>query len=156
MVSDVEKQESGGGAAGKAPWSDEDFDSGRARRLVENLRGELAEVKAKLAAAVEKSEGLEKAQARIAELEKDAAEKGAALTKSKKEGLLSARGLPANLISTLVGDTEEEWTEVADMLAALKGPEEKPVVQADPIQSASAQNMSQDEQELALARQIFG
>ncbi len=155
-MSDVEKQESGGGAAGKAPWSDEDFDSGRARRLVENLRGELAEVKAKLAAAVEKSEGLEKAQARIAELEKDAAEKGAALTKSKKEGLLSARGLPANLISTLVGDTEEEWTEVADMLAALKGPEEKPVVQADPIQSASAQNMSQDEQELALARQIFG
>jgi hypothetical protein len=155
-VSDVEKQESGGGAAGKAPWSDEDFDSGRARRLVENLRGELADVKAKLAAAVEKSEGLEKAQARIAELEKDAAEKGAALTKSKKEGLLSARGLPANLISTLVGDTEEEWTEVADMLAALKGPEEKPVVQADPIQSASAQNMSQDEQELALARQIFG
>jgi hypothetical protein len=155
-VSDVEKQESGGGAAGKAPWSDEDFDSGRARRLVENLRGELAEVKAKLAAAVEKSEGLEKAQARIAELEKDAAEKGAALTKSKKEGLLSARGLPANLISTLVGDTEEEWTEVADMLAALKGPEEKPVVQADPIQSASAQNMSQDEQDLALARQIFG
>jgi hypothetical protein len=155
-VSDVEKQEAGGGAAGKAPWSDEDFDSGRARRLVENLRGELAEVKAKLAAAVEKSEGLEKAQARIAELEKDAAEKGAALTKSKKEGLLSARGLPANLISTLVGDTEEEWTEVADMLAALKGPEEKPVVQADPIQSASAQNMSQDEQELALARQIFG
>lgn len=155
-MSDVEKQESGGGAAGKAPWSDEDFDSGRARRLVENLRGELADVKAKLAAAVEKSEGLEKAQARIAELEKDAAEKGAALTKSKKEGLLSARGLPANLISTLVGDTEEEWTEVADMLAALKGPEEKPVVQADPIQSASAQNMSQDEQELALARQIFG
>lgn len=155
-MSDVEKQESGGGAAGKAPWSDEDFDSGRARRLVENLRGELAEVKAKLAAAVEKSEGLEKAQARIAELEKDAAEKGAALTKSKKEGLLSARGLPANLISTLVGDTEEEWTEVADMLAALKGPEEKPVVQADPVQSASAQNMSQDEQELALARQIFG
>lgn len=155
-MGDVEKQESGGGAAGKAPWSDEDFDSGRARRLVENLRGELAEVKAKLAAAVEKSEGLEKAQARIAELEKDAAEKGAALTKSKKEGLLSARGLPANLISTLVGDTEEEWTEVADMLAALKGPEEKPVVQADPIQSASAQNMSQDEQELALARQIFG
>lgn len=155
-MSDVEKQESGGGAAGKAPWSDEDFDSGRARRLVENLRGELAEVKAKLAAAVEKSEGLEEAQARIAELEKDAAEKGAALTKSKKEGLLSARGLPANLISTLVGDTEEEWTEVADMLAALKGPEEKPVVQADPIQSASAQNMSQDEQELALARQIFG
>lgn len=155
-MSDVEKQESGGGAAGKAPWSDEDFDSGRARRLVENLRGELAEVKAKLAAAVEKSEGLEKAQARIAELEKDAAEKGAALTKSKKEGLLSARGLPANLISTLVGDTEEEWTEVADMLAALKGPEEKPVVQADPIQSASAQNMSQDEQDLALARQIFG
>lgn len=155
-MSDVEKQESGGGAAGKAPWSDEDFDSGRARRLVENLRGELAEVKAKLAAAVEKSEGLEKAQARIAELEKDAAEKGAALTKSKKEGLLSARGLPANLISTLVGDTEEEWTEVADMLAALKGPEEKPVVQADPIQSASAQNMSQDEQELALASQIFG
>ena len=155
-MSDVEKQESGGGAARKAPWSDEDFDSGRARRLVENLRGELAEVKAKLAAAVEKSEGLEKAQARIAELEKDAAEKGAALTKSKKEGLLSARGLPANLISTLVGDTEEEWTEVADMLAALKGPEEKPVVQADPIQSASAQNMSQDEQELALARQIFG
>jgi len=155
-VGDVEKQESGGGAAGKAPWSDEDFDSGRARRLVENLRGELAEVKAKLAAAVEKSEGLEKAQARIAELEKDAAEKGAALTKSKKEGLLSTRGLPANLISTLVGDTEEEWTEVADMLAALKGPEEKPVVQADPIQSASAQNMSQDEQELALARQIFG
>lgn len=155
-MSDVENQESGGGAAGKAPWSDEDFDSGRARRLVENLRGELAEVKAKLAAAVEKSEGLEKAQARIAELEKDAAEKGAALTKSKKEGLLSARGLPANLISTLVGDTEEEWTEVADMLAALKGPEEKPVVQADPIQSASAQNMSQDEQELALARQIFG
>ena len=146
-MSDVEKQESGGGTAGKAPWSDEDFDSGRARRLVENLRGELAEVKAKLAAAVEKSEGLEKAQARIAELEKDAAE---------KEGLLSARGLPANLISTLVGDTEEEWTEVADMLAALKGPEEKPVVQADPIQSASAQNMSQDEQELALARQIFG
>lgn len=155
-MSDVEKQESGGGVAGKAPWSDEDFDSGRARRLVENLRGELAEVKAKLAAAVEKSEGLEKAQARIAELEKDAAEKGAALTKSKKEGLLSARGLPANLISTLVGDTEEEWTEVADMLAALKGPEEKPVVQADPIQSASAQNMSQDEQELAVARQIFG
>ena len=155
-MSDVEKQESGGGAAGKAPWSDEDFDSGRARRLVENLRGELAEVKAKLAAAVEKSEGLEKAQARIAELEKDAAEKGAALTKSKKEGLLSARGLPANLISTLVGDTEEEWTEVADMLAALKGPEEKPVVQADPIQSASAQNTSQDEQDLALARQIFG
>ena len=155
-MSDVEKQESGGGAAGKAPWSDEDFDSGRARRLVENLRGELAEVKAKLAAAVEKSEGLEKAQARIAELEKDAAEKGAALTKSKKEGLLSARGLPANLISTLVGDTEEEWTEVADMLAALTGPEEKPVVQADPIQSASAQNMSQDEQDLALARQIFG
>lgn len=155
-MSDVEKPESGGGAAGKAPWSDEDFDSGRARRLVENLRGELAEVKAKLAAAVEKSEGLEKAQARIAELEKDAAEKGAALTKSKKEGLLSARGLPANLISTLVGDTEEEWTEVADMLAALKGPEEKPVVQADPIQSASAQNMSQDEQDLALARQIFG
>lgn len=155
-MNDVEKQESGGGAAGKAPWSDEDFDSGRARRLVENLRGELAEVKAKLAAAVEKSEGLEKAQARIAELEKDAAEKGAALTKSKKEGLLSARGLPANLISTLVGDTEEEWTEVADMLAALKGPEEKPVVQADPIQSASAQNMSQDEQDLALARQIFG
>ena len=155
-MSDVEKQESGGGAAGKAPWSDEDFDSGRARRLVENLRGELAEVKAKLAAAVEKSEGLEKAQARIAELEKDAVEKGAALTKSKKEGLLSARGLPANLISTLVGDTEEEWTEVADMLAALKGPEEKPVVQADPIQSASAQNMSQDEQDLALARQIFG
>ena len=155
-MSDVEKQESGGGAAGKAPWSDEDFDSGRARRLVENLRGELAEVKAKLAAAVEKSEGLEKAQARIAELEKDAAEKGAALTKSKKEGLLSARGLPANLISTLVGDTEEEWTEVADMLAALKSPEEKPVVQADPIQSASAQNMSQDEQDLALARQIFG
>lgn len=155
-MSDVEKQESGGGATGKAPWSDEDFDSGRARRLVENLRGELAEVKAKLAAAVEKSEGLEKAQARIAELEKDAAEKGAALTKSKKEGLLSARGLPANLISTLVGDTEEEWTEVADMLAALKGPEEKPVVQADPIQSASAQNMSQDEQDLALARQIFG
>ena len=155
-MSDVEKQESGGGAAGKAPWSDEDFDSGRARRLVENLRGELAEVKAKLAAAVEKSEGLEKAQARIAELEKDAAEKGAALTKSKKEGLLSARGLPANLISTLVGDTEEEWTEVADMLAALKGSEEKPVVQADPIQSASAQNMSQDEQDLALARQIFG
>ena len=155
-MSDVEKQESGGGAAGKAPWSDEDFDSGRARRLVENLRGELAEVKAKLAAAVEKSEGLEKAQARIAELEKDAAEKGAALTKSKKEGLLSARGLPANLISTLVGDTEEEWTEVADMLAALKGPEEKPVVQADPIQSASAQNMSQDEQDLSLARQIFG
>lgn len=155
-MSDVEKQESGDGAAGKAPWSDEDFDSGRARRLVENLRGELAEVKAKLAAAVEKSEGLEKAQARIAELEKDAAEKGAALTKSKKEGLLSARGLPANLISTLVGDTEEEWTEVADMLAALKGPEEKPVVQADPIQSASAQNMSQDEQDLALARQIFG
>lgn len=155
-MSDVEKQESGGGAAGKAPWSDEDFDSGRARRLVENLRGELAEVKAKLAAAVEKSEGLEKAQARIAELEKDAAEKGAALTKSKKEGLLSARGLPANLISTLVGDTEEEWTEVADMLAALKGPEEKPVVQADPIQSASAQNMSQDEQDLALANQIFG
>lgn len=155
-MSDVEKQESGGGAAGKAPWSDEDFDSGRARRLVENLRGELAEVKAKLAAAVEKSEGLEKAQARIAELEKDAAEKGAALTKSKKEGLLSARGLPANLISTLVGDTEEEWTEVADMLAALKGQEEKPVVQADPIQSASAQNMSQDEQDLALARQIFG
>lgn len=155
-MSDVEKQESGGGAVGKAPWSDEDFDSGRARRLVENLRGELAEVKAKLAAAVEKSEGLEKAQARIAELEKDAAEKGAALTKSKKEGLLSARGLPANLISTLVGDTEEEWTEVADMLAALKGPEEKPVVQADPIQSASAQNMSQDEQDLALARQIFG
>lgn len=155
-MSDVEKQESGAGSAGKAPWSDEDFDSGRARRLVENLRGELAEVKAKLAAAVEKSEGLEKAQARIAELEKDAAEKGAALTKSKKEGLLSARGLPANLISTLVGDTEEEWTEVADMLAALKGPEEKPVVQADPIQSASAQNMSQDEQELALARQIFG
>ena len=155
-MSDVEKQESGGGAAGKAPWSAEDFDSGRARRLVENLRGELAEVKAKLAAAVEKSEGLEKAQARIAELEKDAAEKGAALTKSKKEGLLSARGLPANLISTLVGDTEEEWTEVADMLAALKGPEEKPVVQADPIQSASAQNMSQDEQDLALARQIFG
>lgn len=155
-MSDVEKQESGGGAAGKAPWSDEDFDSGRARRLVENLRGELAEVKAKLAAAVEKSEGLEKAQARIAELEKDAAEKGAALTKSKKEGLLSARGLPANLISTLVGDTEEEWTEVADMLAALKGPEEKPVVQADPVQSASAQNMSQDEQDLALARQIFG
>ena len=153
---DVEKQESGGGAAGKAPWSDEDFDSGRARRLVENLRGELAEAKAKLAAAVEKSEGLEKAQARIAELEKDAAEKGAALTKSKKEGLLSARGLPANLISTLVGDKEEEWTEVADMLAALKGPEEKPVVQADPIQSASAQNMSQDEQDLALARQIFG
>ena len=139
-MSDVEKQESGGGAAGKAPWSDEDFDSGRARRLVENLRGELAEVKAKLAAAVEKSEGLEKAQARIAELEKDAAEKGAALTKSKKEGLLSARGLPANLISTLVGDTEEEWT----------------VVQADPIQSASAQNTSQDEQDLALARQIFG
>ena len=42
------------------------------------------------------------------------------------------------------------------MLAALKGPEEKPVVQADPIQSASAQNMSQDEQDLALARQIFG
>lgn len=155
-MSDVEKQESGGGAAGKAPWSDEDFDSGRARRLVENLRGELAEVKAKLAAAVEKSEGLEKAQARIAELEKDAAEKGAALTKSKKEGLLSARGLPANLISTLVGDTEEEWTEVADMLAALKGTEEKPVVQADPIQSASAQNMSQDEQDLALASQIFG
>lgn len=155
-MGDVEKQESGGGAAGKAPWSDEDFDSGRARRLVENLRGELAEVKAKLAAAVEKSEGLEKAQARIAELEKDAAEKGAALTESKKEGLLSARGLPANLISTLVGDTEEEWTEVADMLAALKGPEEKPVVQADPIQSASAQNMSQDEQDLALARQIFG
>lgn len=155
-MSDVKKQESGGGAAGKAPWSDEDFDSGRARRLVENLRGELAEVKDKLAAAVEKSEGLEKAQARIAELEKDAAEKGAALTKSKKEGLLSARGLPANLISTLVGDTEEEWTEVADMLAALKGSEEKPVVQADPIQSASAQNMSQDEQELALARQIFG
>ena len=155
-MSDVEKQESGGGAAGKAPWSDEDFDSGRARRLVENLRGELAEVKAKLAAAVEKSEGLEKALARIAELEKDAAEKGAALTKSKKEGLLSARGLPANLISTLVGDTEEKWTEVADMLAALKGPEEKPVVQADPIQSASAQNMSQDEQELALASQIFG
>ena len=155
-MSDVEKQESGGGAAGKAPWSDEDFDSERARRLVENLRGELAEVKAKLAAAVEKYEGLEKAQARIAELEKDAAEKGAALTKSKKEGLLSARGLPANLISTLVGDTEEEWTEVADMLAALKGPEEKPVVQADPIQSASAQNMSQDEQDLALARQIFG
>ena len=155
-MSDVEKQESGGGAAGKAPWSDEDFDSGRAGGVVEGLRGELAEVKAKLAAAVEKSEGLEKAQARIAELEKDAAEKGAALTKSKKEGLLSARGLPANLISTLVGDTEEEWTEVADMLAALKVPEEKPVVQADPIQSASAQNMSQDEQDLALARQIFG
>jgi septal ring factor EnvC (AmiA/AmiB activator) len=105
--------------AGKAPTFTGEFDQARAERLVENLRSELADTKAKLKTRedAEKSD-LQKLQERAEVAEKalaEATKKAAHAT--AKAAAAAAHKLPEDLHEFLTGETPEELTAQAKKLA---------------------------------------
>ena len=138
-----------------APWTAEDFDAEKAWKLVENLRGDVEKYKTR---AQETNMQVEELSAAIAELKSRAeqaeARAGEAETQlvsaqqhSTKQRLLNERGLPENLIGALTGDNEKAWTEMADMLLALKGSKDVGTVQPDPVQTSAVRAGSSVSQE---------
>lgn len=128
-----------------APWTAEDFDAEKAWKLVENLRGDVEKYKTR---ANETNTQVEELSAAIAELktraeqaETRASEAEAQLAATQKQSsklrILRERGLPENLIGALTGDDEKTWTEMADMLLALKGSKDVGTVQPDPVQTSA-------------------
>ena len=138
-----------------APWTVDDFDAEKAWKLVENLRGDVEKYKARAnetntqveelsAALAEMKTRAEQAEVRASEAETQLA---ATQQHSSKLRLLSERGLPENLIGALTGDDEKTWTEMADMLLALKGSKDVGTVQPDPVQSSAVRAGSSVSQE---------
>lgn len=137
------------------PWGDEaNFDASRAWTLIQNLRGENAQLKEdrdartseRDAAIAERDQQVSELNERVDELQAtvqltdDTAKQheqnlNAAQSTIAKHSLLAEAGLPLSLSKNLVGDSEDEWTESVQALAGLKnqsGPERRP----DPAQVA--------------------
>lgn len=145
----------------KAPWTEETFDAERAWNLVQNLREENSGFKAQLGELHESRAKVESLATELETYKAALAEKEAELTQvsatATKERLLTERGLPTNIVSALAGDTEEEWTQMADMLSALHGAKsEGQRVAPDPVQSESKAQPSGDAARLAIANKVFG
>lgn len=107
---------------GKAPKFEGEFDAERAAKLIENLRGDIAKLKAsngelssKLSARedAEKTE-FEKLTERLQKAEKDATEFRTALTVAK---VAREHGIPEELTGFLTGANEEEIAAKAKLLA---------------------------------------
>lgn len=118
-------------ASEKAPKWEGEFDPERAARLVENLRKEAAETKARLAAyekAQQEREDAEKSEAqRLAERAQRAEDEA----KAARRELIAAKvvakhGLPESAVSFLTGDTEEEIEAKAQALAELASVGKRP------------------------------
>lgn len=134
----------------KRPWGEGEFDEARAARLIENLRAEVAGLKKAAKTADKPSDPDEALRSEVAELREK-------LSMATKRELLTKRNLPENLIGALNGDDEDAWKQMADMLAELKSPKNSGARRAaDPVQSARDAGTTKEQQDLALARQIFG
>jgi hypothetical protein len=104
-----------------------DFDPERAARLIDNLRGEIADLKKDLGTArtaLQEREDAEKSEAQKIADRAAAAEKAAA---DAKRALLIERAtrkhsLPEDVVEFLTGDTEEEIEAKAARLASLGAP----------------------------------
>ena len=134
----------------KRPWGEGEFDEARAARLIENLRAEVAGLKKAAKTADKPSDPDEALRSEVAELRER-------LSMATKRELLTKRGLPENLIGALNGDDEDAWKQMADMLSELKSSKNSGALRAaDPVQSARDAGTTKEQQDLALARQIFG
>lgn len=144
----------------KAPWSEEDFDAERAWTLVQNLREENRDLKAQMSDFHAIKAEVESLKTVVAQKDEALAEKTAELvqvsSRATKERLLAERGLPSNILGALSGETEDEWTQMADMLKSLAGSGENKGFSPDPVQSEAKAQPSGDAARLALAHKVFG
>lgn len=147
----------------KAPWDGAEFDEERARTLVANLRGEVKQLKADLAEAKSQASRVSTLEAEVADLTKSLADKDADLARaaaeSTKKALLAERGLDPAFMSALSGDDEESWTQMADLIASVRGEgksDANSVVTPDPVQAAMDAQPSGDAARMALAEKFFG
>lgn len=152
----------------KVPWDDDSFNAEVAKRLVLNLRSDkegLQEKNRGLSAQLETlTAKVSQVDALVSQIEQlrgelVASQKAEAETKAQmaKEALLSDRGLPRDLLPALVGDGEEEWEKMADMLADLQGSGSRNGWK-NPLQDTRKDEKAGDSEayKMALARAIFG
>lgn len=140
------------GDTAPAPWEKDGaiFDADKAKALIENLRGDVAEAKTRLRSVEgERDAALASVSTRDAELtelkatmqlavdEADSTKKefSELATLRTKELLLIDAGLDRSLATNISGETEEDWAADVQKFAALKGstPQRKP----DPAQQGA-------------------
>ena len=142
---------------GTPPWG-EDFSPARAWSTITKQREQVKDLKAQLADAHDAGAKATAVAAELDEVRKQLAERDRQLqaltTARTKEKLLADRGLPANLIDALAGDTEQDWADMADLLQALRGSGVKATPQPDPVQSATDVGMTEDAMRMAQAKAI--
>lgn len=148
---------------------DKTFDPVKARELVNHLRSrekdlekQVASLQRELEDAGKQSETkIGELEAKIGEYEKAYEAKEAELRTANEQAvktrLLNERGIPTNFTGMLTGDSEEEWTANADLLAAFRdgAAKEEGGLQPDPVQ-ATATSTGDVDSETALAMRIFG
>lgn len=151
----------------KKPWEDGEFDAEKAWTLIQNLKGDIKDLKAdksslssELAAAQKESEDR---QTRIEELEAAAATADDTLSSKdkeltelqalrKKEALLHEAGLPLSLAENIPGDDEEAWTAQIEKFTSSLNSRGRQERTPDPAQAADP---AIDER-LEMANQVFG
>lgn len=161
MSEQIQEEEKQVDSDHKELWKDSEFDSDRAKRLVTNLRDEIAELKQELSeyktTATTATERVKTLEEENTSFKEQLATRDKELQESVKKNLLSARGLPTNLISALAGESEEDWTEMADMLASLRGESgagKDDGYKPDPVQSAKDSAPAGDAEKIAEAKAL--
>lgn len=152
------------------PWQNaEDFNEEKAWNLIQNLRGEISQLKAtrdqltqeRDTALGDLQKAISERDEKAAEVEAKATAEAQALAKlagfenlRTKENLLLDAGLPRDLAGNITGEDVEEWKTSVERFVALRGTgvqERRP----DPAQAAADYNGDLDER-VEMAKQIFG
>lgn len=147
----------------------EAFDPVKARELVDHLRSREKDLEKQVSALQRELEDAGKqSETKIGELETKVSEyekayeaKEAELREANQQAvktrLLTERNIPTNFASMLTGDSEEDWTANADLLAAFRdgAKSDDGGLRPDPVQS-TATTMGDQDNETALALRIFG
>lgn len=134
------------------PWgSDEDFNPEKAWGLIQNLRSEKLDLRAKLtelnsehsttlSTLSERDASIEELKANL-ELSEEAAKQAEAEHQQlaalrTKENLLAEAGIPASYAGNVTGETEDDWAESVAQLAQLTAnANQTPTPKPDPTQS---------------------
>ncbi len=147
------------------PWgSDEDFSPEKAWGLIQNLRSEKLDLRAKLtelnsehsttlSTLSERDASIEELKANL-EMSEEAAKQAEAEHQQlaalrTKENLLAEAGIPASYAGNVTGETEDDWAESVAQLAQLAttGKQEStPTPKPDPSQTATDPVVDMDEE----------
>lgn len=136
------------------PWgSDEDFSPEKAWGLIQNLRSEKLDLRAKLtelnsehsttlSTLSERDASIEELKANL-EMSEEAAKQAEAEHQQlaalrTKENLLAEAGIPASYAGNVTGETEDDWAESVAQLAKLTAnANQAPTPKPDPAQAAN-------------------